>query len=152
MVLVPRNELLDRLAMDELRGGADRLLGIGRPRATEEQAATHAEVEPDRSRLVDHDDALAVGLVQHLLGIGVVGGAERVGPDPREQREVVHHGGIVVTAAVDVQILVLPEAPEVEGLAVDEEAVPSTRTVRMPTGSVYLSTTSLSSTNSASRS
>ena len=122
MVLVPRNELLDRLAMHELRGGTDRLLGIGRPRAAEEEAATHAEVEPDRSRLIDHDDALAVGMVQHLLGIGVVRGTERVGPDPGEQREVVDHCGIVVTAAVDVQVLVLPEAPEVEGLAVDEEA------------------------------
>ena len=121
MVLVPRNQLLDGLSMDVLGGGADRLLGIGRPRAAEEHAAPDAEVEPDRSRLVDDDDALAVGVLEHLLGVGVVGGAERVGADPGEQGEVVHHGGVVVTAAVDVEVLVLAEAPEVEGLAVDEE-------------------------------
>ena len=32
-----------------------------------------------------------------------------------------HHGDVVVTAAVDVEVLVLAEAPEVEGLVVDEE-------------------------------
>ena len=68
-----------------LGGGADRLLGKGRPRATEEEAATDAEVEPDRRRLVDDDDARAVGMLEHLFGVGVVRGPEGVGPDPREE-------------------------------------------------------------------
>ena len=94
---------------------------IGRPRAAEEQSASDAKVEPDRSRLVDDDDALAVGLFEHLLGVGVVGGPKGVGADPREEREVVQHRRVVVAAAVHVEVLVLAEAPEVEGLVVDEE-------------------------------
>ena len=116
MVLVPGDQVFDGASMHLLRDGADRLVGIGRPRAAEEHAASDAQVEPDRRRLVDDDDALAVGLFEHLLGVGIVGGAERVGPDPCEEREVVHHGGVVVTAAMDVEIFVLAEAPEVEGL------------------------------------
>ena len=121
MVLVPGDQLLDGAAVHVLRGGTDRLVGVGRPRPTQEHPATHAEIEADRRRLVDDDDALPVGLLQDLLGIGVVGGPERVGADPAEECEVVQHGGVVVAAAVDVQILVLAEAPEGEGLAVDEE-------------------------------
>ena len=34
------------------------------------------------------------------------------------------HGGVVVPATMDVQVLVHPEAPEVEGLTVDEESRP----------------------------
>ena len=121
MVLVPGDELLDGASMHLLRDGADRLVRIGRPRAAEEHAAADAEVEPDRGRLVDDDDALTIGLLEHLLGVGVVGGAERVGADPCQEREVVQHGGVVVPAAVHVEVLVLAEAAEVEGLVVDEE-------------------------------
>ena len=82
MVLVPRDELFDGPAVHALGGGADRLLGIRRPRAAEEQAAPDAEVEPDRRRLVDDDDAQPVGVLEHLLRVGVVRGPERVGADP----------------------------------------------------------------------
>ena len=131
-----RDELLDRLAVDALGPRADRLLGVRRLRPPEEQAAPDAEVEPDRRRLVDDDDAQPVGMLEDLLGVRVVRGPEGVGAHPRQQREVVHHGGVVVAAAMDVEVLVLAEAPEVERLAVDEESRPSTRTVRMPTGRV----------------
>ena len=81
----------------------------------------HAEVLPDRGRLVDDDDAVPVGVVQHLLGVGVVRRAERVGADPVHQREVVHHQRVVVALAADGGVLVLAEAGEGEGLAVDQE-------------------------------
>ncbi len=107
--------------MRELGCSANCLLRIGRPRAAEKEAATHTQVEPDRSRLVDDDDPFAIRMLEHLFGVGVMRCAERVGPDPLEQGEVVRHGGIVVPATMDIEVLVLAEALEVEGLAVDEE-------------------------------
>ena len=80
---------------------------------------------PDGGRLVDHDDAMPVGELEHLLGIGVVGSAERVRADPLHELEVVDHEGVVVALAADGRVLVLSEAGEVERLAVDEELVPA---------------------------
>ena len=80
------------------------------------------EVEADGRRLVDDDDAEAVGVVEDLLGVGVVRGPERVGADPSQELEVVDHRDVVVAPTSDVQVLVHAEALEVEGLAVDQEA------------------------------
>ena len=77
---------------------------------------------PDGGRLVDDDDAVPVGVVEHLLVVGVVRRAERVRAEPLQQREVVDHERVVVALAVDRDVLVLAEAGEVERLAVDQEA------------------------------
>src|SRR3954447_24006820 len=84
----------------------------------------HAEVLPDGGGLVDHDDAVPVGEVEDLLGVGVVRGPERVRADPVQKREVVDHQRVVVALAADSGVLVLAEPGEVERLAVDEEPVP----------------------------
>ena len=99
----------------------DGLLGKGGFRTAEEQPTAHAEVEPDGGGLVDDDDAEAVCVVEYLFGVGVVRGPERVGPHPSEECEVLHHGGVVVTPAAYVEVLVLAESPEVERLVVDQE-------------------------------
>ena len=77
---------------------------------------------PDGSRLVDDDDAVPVGVPEHLLGVGVVGGAERVRAEPLQEREVVDHQHVVVRLPAHRGVLVLAEAAEVEGLLVDQEA------------------------------
>ena len=90
-----------------------------------DDAAEHASelgVEPDRGSFVDDDDAVPVGVVEHLLRVRVVRGAERVRSEPLHQREVVHHERVVVPLAAHGAVLVLAEASEVEGLAVDQEA------------------------------
>lgn len=51
-----------------------------------------------------------------------MGGAEGVGPHPLHQVEVPDVQGLVQPLAADVSVLVLAEALEVEGAAVDEEA------------------------------
>ena len=71
----------------------------GDPITAEEQAAADGEVEADGGGLVDDDDAVPVGVVEHLLGIRVVRRAERVGADPVQEREVVHHRDRVVALA-----------------------------------------------------
>ena len=103
---------------------ADGLLREGRLRATEEEATSDSQVQADGRRLVDDDDAEAVGQIEDLLGIGVVRRPERVGPEPPEECEVVHHRRVVVTPTVHVEVLVLSEPAEVEGFVVDEEARP----------------------------
>ena len=77
---------------------------------------------PDGRGLVDHHDAVAVGVVEHLLGVRVVRRAERVRAEPLHQREVVDHERVVVALAAHGGVLVLAEAREVERLAVDQEA------------------------------
>ena len=91
----------------------------GRPR----HPADDAHVQSDGGRLVDDDDAVAVGEVEDLLGVGVVGGAEGVRADPLHELEVVDHERVVVALAADRCVFVLAEAGEVERLAVDEELV-----------------------------
>ena len=122
VVLVARDELADRLAVDGLRGVIDGVRGEGRRVRGAEDAARDAHVEADRGGLVDHDDAVPVGVVEDLLGVGVVRGAERVRAEPVHQREVVDHEHVVVALAAHRAVLVLAEAAEVERLAVDQEA------------------------------
>ena len=124
MVLVPVDQLLEWPAMDRLGGGADRLLRERRLGATEEESAAHAEVQADGRRLVDDDDAQTVGQVEHLLCVGVVRRPERVGAEPAEEREVVHHRCVVVAPTVHIEVLVLAESPEVEGLSLMRKRVP----------------------------
>ena len=119
-----------------LGGAADGLLSKGHPRSTEEHSTSQPEIEANRRGFVNDNDAQSIGMIEHLLGVGIVRGAERIGTRPLHQLEVVHHGHVVVAPAADLQILVLAEAPEVEGLAVDEDGVPSMRTLRMPTGTL----------------
>ena len=126
--LSPRDQLADR------PGGAPRWVvastvsvGEGVACARPKSAAATPRFRPTAGRLVDHDDAVPVGVVEHLLGVGVVRSAERVRADPREQLEVVHHVRVVVALAGHARVLVLAEAGEVERLAVDAGTVPSTR-------------------------
>ena len=107
--------------MDRLGVVVDRVVAEGDPVAAEEDPAADAEVEADGGGLVDDHDAEPVGVVEDLLGVGVVRGAEGVGAQPAEQREVVDHRGGVVALASDRVVLVHAEALEVEGLAVDQE-------------------------------
>ena len=95
--------------------------GEGRRRPGRRRSAADADVEPDGGGLVDDDDAVPVGVVEDLLGVGVVRGAERVRADPLHQREVVDHERVVVALAAHRAVLVLAEAGEVERLAVDQE-------------------------------
>ena len=111
--------------VDLAGGGADRVLAVGRQRlALVEDAAADVEVEADGRRLVDDDDAVAVGVVEDLLGVGIVRGPERVRADPPQQLEVADHHGVVVALAADRRVLVHAEAGEVERLAVDQEPLP----------------------------
>ena len=122
VVLVAGDELADRLPVGLPGGVVDGVRGEGGEPLAAEDPAAQADVEADGGSLVDHDDAAPVGVVQHLLGVGVVRGAERVGAQPVQQREVMHHEYVVVALAAHGGVFVLAEAPEVERLAVDEEA------------------------------
>lgn len=51
--------------------------------------------------LVDDHDAVGVAQVHDLLGVGVVAGAEGVGPQPAQQVEVLHNQGPVQAFATD---------------------------------------------------
>ena len=109
--------------MGGLRVRVGVLLGEGREGRGSRHPPDDAHVEPDGGGLVDHDDAVAVGEFEHLLGVGVVRGAERVRADPLHELEVVDHERVVVPLAAHRRVLVLAEPGEVEGLAVDEELV-----------------------------
>jgi len=98
--------------------------GEGRVALAAEDAAAETHVQPDRGRFVDQHHALAVGVVQHVLGVRVVRCTERVGTDPAQQLEVVHQEGVIVAFADHRQVLVLAEPGEVERLAVDQKADP----------------------------
>ena len=89
-----------------------------------EDAGGEAAVDPDCGRLVDDDDPVPVRVLEHLLGVRVVGRAEGVRAEPLQQREVVDHEGVVVRLPADRGVLVLAEAAEVERLLVDQEARP----------------------------
>ena len=65
---------------------------------------------------------MPVGVVENLLGVGVVRCAEGVGAQPLHEHKVVDHVGVVVALAAHHAVLVLAEAAKVEGLTVDEEA------------------------------
>ena len=119
-VLVPVEELPDRLRVRPLGDLGDGLGGEHLVDARAEHRRDRA-VHPHGRRLVDDDDAVRVGVVQDLLGVRVVGGAEGVGADPAQQREVVDHRDVVVALPAGHVVLVHAEAPEVEGPAVDEE-------------------------------
>lgn len=64
---------------------------------------------------------MLVGVVEDVLAVGVVRGAERVGADPLQQGEVVDQVRVVVRLADDRVVLVHAESGELEGFAVDEE-------------------------------
>ena len=109
--------------MGPLGGLADRVRGErGEGRGAEDPGG-QAAVDPHARRLVDHDDSVPVGVLEHLLGIGVVRGAEGVRPEPLHEREVVNHKHIVVALAPHGGVFVPAEAAEVEGLPVNEEAL-----------------------------
>ena len=120
MVLVPRHQLADRLGVGLAAAFVDRLRRERLVRRAEHDRG-QLHVLPDRGGLVDDHDAVPVGVVQHLLGMRVVGRPERVGADPVHQRDVVHEPRVVVPLALDRQVLVLAEPGEPERLAVDEE-------------------------------
>ncbi len=107
--------------MVRLRGRADGLLGEGLVVRAAEEATDDAEVQAHGGGLVDHEEAETVGVVEHLLGVGIVGRAERVRSGPLQELEVVDHRRRVVALPPDLVVLVHPEPGEVHGLAVDEE-------------------------------
>lgn len=53
--------------------------------------------------LVDDRDAVGVAQVHDLLGVGVVAGPERVGPQPAQQVEILHYQGPVQAFATDLR-------------------------------------------------
>lgn len=53
--------------------------------------------------LIDDHDAVGVAQVHDLLSVGVVAGAERVGPQPAQQVEVLHNQGPVKAFATDLR-------------------------------------------------
>ena len=121
VVLVAGDELADGLGVHLAGVVVD---GLGRERLVAlaaEDAAAEAHVQPHGRGLVDDDDAVPVGVVEDVLAVGVVRGAERVRPDPVQQLEVVDEVGVVVALAEDRVVLVLAETFEVERLAVDQE-------------------------------
>src|SRR5512135_233381 len=73
--------------------------------------AARAVLRPTAAGLVDDDHAVPVGVVEDLLGVRIVGGAERVRTHPLHQREVVHHERVVVAFAAHGGVLVLAEPP-----------------------------------------
>src|SRR5699024_5197864 len=64
---------------------------------------------------------MTVRVLEHVFGVGVVRGAEGVRAYPPHEVEVMDHVCRVVPLAPDRAVLVLAEASEPEGLAVDEE-------------------------------
>ena len=80
-----------------------------------------AEVQADGGGLVDDQQAVPVGVVEHLLGVRVVRGAEGVRADPPQQREVADHPGVVVALAAQRGIFVHPEATQGDGLPVEQQ-------------------------------
>ena len=125
VVLVAGDQFAEVLRVGGLRVRVGVLVGEGRERRRPGHPADDSHVESDGGGLVDHDDAVAVGELEHLLGVGVVGGAERVRADPVHELEVVDHECVVVPLAADRGVFVLAEPGEVERLAVDEELVPA---------------------------
>ncbi|BAS12667.1 hypothetical protein AHiyo8_09700 [Arthrobacter sp. Hiyo8] len=99
----------------------DCLRGERGPGRLSRQSGLHGEVESDGGGLVDDHDPVPVRELDDFLGVGVVGGAERVCAGPVKEAEVVDEVGVVVAFAADGGVLVLAEAGEVERLAVDEE-------------------------------
>ena len=77
--------------------------------------------EADGGDFVDDEEAFLISHLVQLLRIGVVAGAEAVGTDPLHQLVIALDGGQVEAAAADVCILVLAEAAQVDGLAVQQE-------------------------------
>lgn len=122
MVLVALHELPHRL---QVRAKCALTHGVGRERghlpAGAEDTSRDVQVQADGRRLVDDHHTLSVRVVQHLLGVGVVRGAERVRAGPVQQGEVMHHQGVVVRPAAHGGVLVFAEALEVEGDSVDQE-------------------------------
>lgn len=61
--------------------------------------------------LIDDHDPVAVAELHHLLGVGVVAGAEGVGPEPAQQAEILQQQGPVKALPSD-----LGEAPRSDPL------------------------------------
>lgn len=122
MVLVARHELPHRL---QVRTEGALARGVGRERgdlpAGGEDTSRDVEVQADGRGLVDDHHALSVRIVQDLLGVRVVRGAERVRAGPLHQGEVMHHQDVVVTPAAHGGVLVFAEALEIERNSVDQE-------------------------------
>src|SRR3954447_4315477 len=121
MVLVTGDQFANGLGMHLAGGVVDGIGREGRVALGSEDAAPEAHVEPHRSGLVDHDDASPVGVVDHVFGVGVVGGAKRVGTYPGEEFEIVQQVRVVVALTDHWYVLVLAEAGKVERFVVDQE-------------------------------
>ena len=124
VVLVAADHIGQRVLVvgQQLRGGlllepAD-LLAVALIGGEEVHGALH---EADGGDFVDDQEALFISHLVQLLGVGVVAGAEAVGTDPLHQLVVALDGGEVEAAAADIGVLVLAEAAQIDGLAVQQE-------------------------------
>ena len=70
---------------------------------------------------VNDKEALLIGHLVDLLGVGVVAGAEAVCADPLHQLKIPLDGRQIKPAAPDVGILVPTEAPQIDRAAVEQE-------------------------------
>ena len=73
--------------------------------------------------LVDDEESLLVRHLVPLLGVGIVAGAEAVGPGPLHALEIPLGHRPAEAAADDVEILVFAEALQIDGFAIDEDMV-----------------------------
>jgi hypothetical protein len=83
-----------------------------------------AHMQADGRRLVDHQQALPVGVIEDFFRVRVVGRPERVGADPPQQREVADHPRVVMALAVQHAVLVHAEAAEPDRLPVEQQPGP----------------------------
>ena len=91
--------------------------------ASEVGPASEEIVDSDCRSLIDDDNSLPVALTHHLLGIGIVGGAEGIGSLPFHDRDIPGIHCQVDPAAIGEGILMLAVTLEVEFAAIDQETV-----------------------------
>ena len=65
--------------------------------------------EVPRRGLVDDENALPVAQVQHLLAVGIVAGAEGIGPYPLEQGDILYIIYLIKSPSIYRSILMFPK-------------------------------------------
>ena len=122
-VLIPGDQLPDGVfvVFQKLGNGVLGKPGGGGSADTGIGEVHQAFIEADGRHFVHNEEALPVcHAVDHLVH-GIMGGAEGVGADPLHQFKVPLHHGHIEGTTHDVAVLVLAEALEIDGAAVDED-------------------------------
>ena len=122
LVAVDHVDQRSLVVLQQLRGGLllkpTDLLAVALTGGQEIHRAFH---KANGGNLVDDKEALLIGHLVQLLSVGIVAGAEAVGTDPLHQLIIALDGGQIQTAAADVGVLMLAEAAQIDGLAVQKE-------------------------------